>query len=177
MCRGDLPGVDVRHGRHRIDQGGRNDDRTYRVCRHDSYGHAARQHITGGDAVRFEIGSGERFGPAVVPDDPVDPVAGGGFSRRTSYRFVKAPRAMKTTFSSSSPRVSAINADAAGKPAPEVAVAASPQSTVPEWARHAGAGHSPHVPHRPERLRGRRNREAHAHVRRRCREAAPLPKS
>ena len=78
VCRGDLPGVDVRHGRHRIDQGGRNDDRTYRVCRHDSYGHAARQHITGGDAVRFEIGSGERFGPAVVPDDPVDPVAGGG---------------------------------------------------------------------------------------------------
>ena len=48
---------------------------------------------------------------------------------------------MKTTFSSSSPRVSAINADAAGKPAPAVAAAAaSPQSTASEWARHIGAG-------------------------------------
>ena len=76
--RGDFPGVDVRHGRHRVDQGGRNDDRAGRIRRYDRYGHAARQHITGGGAVRFEIGSGERPGPAVVPDDPVDPRAGSG---------------------------------------------------------------------------------------------------
>ena len=74
---GDFPGIDGGYGRYRIEQRGSYDERTRRVRRHDRHGNAARKHRAGRDAVRFEVGPGQRLRLVVVPNDPVDPVAEG----------------------------------------------------------------------------------------------------